>query len=84
MQESARSEHRESQFEDLGKDKTDGDESYGISNSDDFRKLNFEFKSMIQKMIPGFENDLYFDRDWLGDPVPKFSVISSLGLSSGS
>ena len=33
---------------------------------------------MVQKFIPGFENDLYVDRDWLGDPVPKFSVISSM------
>ena len=70
-----------SQFEDLGKDKTNANESYGISNSDDFRKLNFEFKSMIQKMIPGFENDLYFDRDWLGDVVPKFSIISTINES---
>ena len=66
-----------SQFEDLGKAETNEYESYGISNADDFRKLNIEFKSMIQKMIPGFENDLYFDRDWLGDIVPKFSIISS-------
>ena len=70
-----------SQFEDLGKDKTNANESYGISNSDDFRKLNFEFKSMIQKMIPGFENDLYLDRDWLGDVVPKFSIISTINES---
>ena len=65
------------QFEDLGSDdiETPG---YKISNKDDFRKLNIEFKSMVQKMIPGFENDLYVDRDWLGDPVPKFSVISSM------
>ena len=67
-----------SQFEDLGKLMTNETESYKISNKDDFRKLNIEFKSMIQKMIPGFENDLYVDRDWLGDPVPKFSVISSM------
>ena len=70
-----------SQFEDLGKAETNEYESYGISNADDFRKLNIEFKSMIQKMIPGFENDLYFDRDWLGDIVPKFSIISSINES---
>lgn len=69
------------QFEDLGKAETNEFESYGISNADDFRKLNFEFKSMIQKNIPGFENDLYFDRDWLGDVVPKFSVISTINES---
>ena len=70
-----------SQFEDLGKAETKEYESYGISNADDFRKLNIEFKSMIQKMIPGFENDLYFDRDWLGDIVPKFSIISTINES---
>ena len=52
-------------------------EKYGLVNADDFRKLNMEFKSMVQKNIPGFENDLYLDRDWLGDVVAKFSVISS-------
>jgi hypothetical protein len=65
------------QFEDLGSDEIET-EGYKISNKDDFRKLNIEFKSMVQKFIPGFENDLYVDRDWLGDPVPKFSVISSM------
>jgi hypothetical protein len=33
---------------------------------------------MVQKNIPGFENDLYLDRDWLGLPVPKFNVLSSM------
>ena len=33
---------------------------------------------MIQKNIPGFENDLFLDRDWLGLPVPKFGVLSSM------
>ena len=65
------------QFEDFGSDKVETN-NYGIANADDFRKLNFEFKSMIQKNIPGFENDLYFDRDWLGQESPKFSVISSM------
>ena len=65
------------QFEDLGQAKVET-ENYGIANADDFRKLNFEFKSMLQKNIPGFENDLHFDRDWLGQIVPKFSVISSM------
>jgi len=66
-----------SQFEDLGS-KEVKTENYGVVNADDLRKLNYEFKSMIQKNIPGFENDLYFDRDWLGQVVPKFSVISSM------
>ena len=65
-----------SQFEDLGSKKIET-EKYGLVNADDFRKLNMEFKSMVQKNIPGFENDLYLDRDWLGDVVRKFSVISS-------
>jgi len=67
-----------SQFEDLGQKKTNEFEKYGITNADDFRKLNIEFKSMVQKNIPGFENDLPLDRDWLGDVVPKFSIISSI------
>ena len=33
---------------------------------------------MVQKFVPGFENDLYFDYDWLGDEVPKFGVVSSM------
>ena len=65
-----------SQFEDLSSKKIET-EKYGLVNADDFRKLNMEFKSMVQKNIPGFENDLYLDRDWLGDPVRKFAVISS-------
>ena len=69
------------QFEDLGQKETNEFESYGIANADDFRKLNIEFKSMVQRNIPGFENDLYFDRDWLGDVVPKFSIISSINES---
>ena len=53
-------------------------ENYGLVNKDDFRKLNFEFKSMIQKYIPGLENELFVDRDWLGLPVPKFGFVSSM------
>ena len=33
---------------------------------------------MVQKNIPGFENDLYLDRDWLGQVSPKFAVLSSM------
>ena len=66
-----------SQFEDLGSATIDT-ENYGLVNTDDLRKLNFEFKSMVQKNIPGFENDLYLDRDWLGQVVPKFSILSSM------
>ncbi len=40
-----------------------------------FRKLNIDFLSMLQKFVPGFENDLHLDYDWLGAEVPKFSVI---------
>lgn len=64
------------QFEDLGKEEIET-EKYGIVNKDDFVKLNIEFKDMIQKNFPGFENDLPLDVDWLGDPRPKFSVLSS-------
>ena len=46
-------------------------------NRDDFVKLNLEFKDMLQKNFPGFENDLPLNRDWLGDERPKFSVFSS-------
>ncbi len=66
-----------SYFDDLGSEKVET-ENYGLVNKDDFRKLNIEFKSMLQKMIPGFENDLYLDRDWLGLPVPKFGFVSSM------
>ena len=66
-----------SYFDDLASEKVDT-ENYGLVNKDDFRKLNIEFKSMVQKNIPGFENDLYLDRDWLALPVPKFSVLSSM------
>ena len=64
------------QFEDLGEaeQKT---EKYGIVNRDDFVKLNIEFKDMIQRNFPGFENDLPLNRDWLGDERMKFSVMSS-------
>ena len=64
------------QFEDLGKDKINS-EKFGIVNRDDFVKLNLEFKDMLQKNFPGFENDLPLNRDWLGDERPKFSVFSS-------
>jgi hypothetical protein len=66
-----------SYFDDLGSEKIET-ENYGLVNRDDFRKLNIEFKSMIQKNIPGLENDLYLDKDWLAMPVPKFGVISSM------
>jgi len=66
-----------SYFDDLGSKKIET-ENYGLVNRDDFRKLNIEFKSMIQKNIPGLENDLYLDKDWLAMPVPKFGVISSM------
>jgi len=66
-----------SYFDDLGSEEINT-ENYGLVNRDDFRKLNIEFKSMVQKNIPGFENDLYLDKDWLALPVPKFSVLSSM------
>ena len=66
-----------SYFDDLGSEKIET-ENYGLVNKDDFRKLNIEFKSMIQKNIPGFENELFLDRDWLGLPVPKFGVVSTM------
>jgi len=66
-----------SYFDDLGSEKVKT-ENYGLVNKDDFRKLNIEFKSMIQKNIPGFENELFLDRDWLGLPVPKFGVVSTM------
>ena len=65
------------QFDDVGQEEV-LTEKYGLVNADDFRKLNIEFKSMVQKFVPGFENDLYFDVDWLGDEVPKFGVVSSM------
>lgn len=64
------------QFDDVGQEEV-LTEKYGLTNADDFRKLNIEFKSMVQKFVPGFENDLFFDYDWLGDEVPKFTVVSS-------
>jgi hypothetical protein len=66
-----------SYFDDLGSEKVET-ENYGLVNKDDFRKLNIEFKSMIQKNIPGLENELFLDRDWLGLPVPKFGVVSTM------
>jgi hypothetical protein len=68
------------QFEDIGSKEIDS-EKYGIVNADDFRKLNIDFLSMLQKFVPGFENDLYLDYDWLGAEVPKFSVISSMEIN---
>ncbi len=65
------------QFEDLGSKKIQT-ENYGLVNADDFRKLNIDFLSMLQKNVPGFENELNLDYDWLGLPSPKFSVISSM------
>ena len=66
-----------SYFDDLGSEKIKT-ENFGLVNKDDFRKLNIEFKSMIQKNIPGLENELFIDRDWLALPVPKFGVVSSM------
>ncbi|WP_435149975.1 hypothetical protein ACIJYB_03965 [Candidatus Pelagibacter bacterium nBUS_44] len=66
-----------SYFDDLGSEKIET-ENYGLVNKDDFRKLNIEFLSMIRKNIPGLENDLFIDRDWLGLPVPKFGFVSSM------
>ena len=64
------------QFEDLGQDEIET-RKFGIVNRDDFVKLNIEFKSMIQKNFPGFENDLPLNYDWLGDERTKFSVFST-------
>ena len=64
------------QFEDLGEKEIET-RKFGIVNRDDFVKLNLEFKSMIQKNFPGFENDLPLNRDWLGDERTKFSVLST-------
>ena len=66
-----------SYFDDFASEKIET-ENYGLVNKDDFRKLNIEFKSMIQKNIPGLENELFLDRDWLGLPVPKFGFVSSM------
>ena len=66
-----------SYFDDLGSEKIQT-ENYGLVNKDDFRKLNIEFLSMIRKNIPGLENDLFIDRDWLGLAVPKFGFVSSM------
>ena len=33
---------------------------------------------MLQKFIPGFENDLKFKTDWLGDEVMKFGMFTDM------
>ena len=65
------------QFDDYGQEKVDS-EKWGLRNADDFAKLNLEFKSMLQKFIPGFENDLKFKTDWLGDEVMKFGMLTDM------
>ena len=65
------------QFNDLGRDKKLY-EKWGLRNTDDFSKLAIELKSLIQKNIPGFENDLYLKRDWLADPVHKFGMFTDI------
>ena len=65
------------QFNDLARDKKQY-EKWGLRNTDDFSKLAIEFKSLIQKFIPGLENDLYLKRDWLGDLVQKFGMLTDI------
>jgi len=65
------------QFNDLATDKRQY-EKWGLRNTDDFAKLAIEFKSMVQKFIPGKENELYLKRDWLGDPVQKFGMLTDI------
>ena len=49
-----------------------------MRNTDDFKKLAFEFKSFIQRNIPGFENDMELDHDWLGDEIEKFGPLTTI------
>jgi len=65
------------QFNDLGQAETDS-KKWGLRDTDDFRKLGFEFWSFIQRNIPGFENDLELDHDWLGDEMEKFGPITTI------
>jgi len=65
------------QFNDLGQAKKET-EKWGLRNVDDFAKLNLEFKSIVQKNIPGFENNLRLKTDWLGDEVQKFGMITDI------
>ena len=65
------------QFNDLGQAETDS-KKWGLRDTDDFRKLAYEFKSFIQRNIPGFENDLELDYDWLGDEMEKFGVLTTI------
>ena len=65
------------QFNDFGQEKVDS-EKWGLRNVDDFAKLALEFKSMLQKNIPGFENDLKFKTDWLGDEIMKFGMLTDI------
>jgi hypothetical protein len=65
------------QFNDLGQAKIET-EKWGLRNIDDFAKLNLEFKSIVQKNIPGFENNLRLKTDWLGDEVQKFGMLTDI------
>ncbi len=65
------------QFNDLGSAKKET-EKWGLRNVDDFAKLNLEFISMVQKNIPGFENNLRLKTDWLGDEVQKFGMVTDM------
>jgi len=65
------------QFNDLSQEKTDS-LKWGLTNTDDFKKLNMEFMSYVLRNIPGLENNLHLDHDWLGDEVQKFGVLTSI------
>ena len=65
------------QFNDLGQAETDS-KKWGLRNTDDFKKLAFELWSFVQRNIPGFENDLELDHDWLGDEIEKFGPITTI------
>jgi hypothetical protein len=65
------------QFNDLGSEKVDS-EKWGLVNKDDFNKLNLSFIEMIKKKIPGVENDLPVQTDFLGDEVMKQGMLSGI------
>ena len=65
------------QFNDLGSEKVDS-EKWGLVNKDDFNKLNLSFIEMIKKKIPGAENDLPIQVDFLGDEVMKQGMLSGI------
>ena len=65
------------QFNDLGQAETDS-KKWGLRNTDDFKKLAFELKSLILRNVPGFENDLELEYDWLGDEKEKFGPITTI------